>query len=245
VNLLFPSPTFHPHVGGAESLMDDLAATLAERGHAVTIVTGSGEPSGTPESRRGARVLRVRYPAGGLVARLDALRDEAVAFLPSTAGKIRVLPNAVDLAAIRAARPASAPRPHVFFAGRLEPVKNAALLIEAFARAAATVDAPDLIVAGTGSQQTMIADLAAACGVAGRVRFLGAIARERVYALMRGALCLVVPSLAEGQPLVVLIVRYTADPDARATLRAQIAARDLGAWDIRRVADRHLEVLVR
>src|SRR5258708_36675185 len=42
--------------------MDDLAGLLVERGHTVTIVTASGEPSTEPEKRRGARVLRVRYP---------------------------------------------------------------------------------------------------------------------------------------------------------------------------------------
>jgi len=62
VNLLFLSPTFHPDTGGAESLIDDLASVLVERGHEVTIITESGEPSSEPETRRGARVFRVPPP---------------------------------------------------------------------------------------------------------------------------------------------------------------------------------------
>jgi glycosyltransferase involved in cell wall biosynthesis len=293
VNLLIVSPTFHPDRGGAESLMDDLAGLLVERGHTVTIVTASGEPSTEPEKRRGARVLRVRYPhlpagrqplgalssliaaarmrrwyrrlllggaidavcigrveescryvlalrrvlrfrltvylhgaelrvlqrrwrrfrralrwaireADTVVAVSEELRGEAVGFAPAAAGKVRVIPNGVDVAAIRGQAPASWPRPYLLFAGRLERVKNAVFLIEAFAQAAAQVDPLDLVLAGSGSEERALTELVAARGLNGRVRFLGSVERDRVYALMKGALCLVVPSLAEGHPLVVL-----------------------------------------
>lgn len=293
MNLLIVSPTFDPHRGGAESLMDDLAALLIERSHTVTIVTASGEPSSEPEQRRGARVLRVRYPhrparrqllgtlswliaaarmrrwyrrllldgaidavcigrveescryvlalrrvrrfrltvylhgaelrvlqrrwrrfrralrwaireADTVVAVSEELRGEAIGFAPAAAGKVRVIPNGVDVAAIRAQAPASWPRPYLLFVGRLERVKNAAFLIEAFAQAAAQVDPLDLLLAGSGSEERALTELVAARGLNGRVHFLGSVERDRVYALMKGALYLVVPSLAEGHPLVVL-----------------------------------------
>jgi glycosyltransferase involved in cell wall biosynthesis len=365
------SPTFHPHRGGAESLADDLAGIFVERGHAVTVVTASGEPGSEPETRRGVRVLRVRYPrshrppfaapsvlAAGIrmrrwhrdvltagavdavcIARVDEscrdvlalrrrlgfrlsvylhggeirslqrdwrrfrdvlrwamreadvivavsedLRREAAGFAPETAGKIRLIPNGIDVAAVHAAAPVAWPRPYVLFAGRLEPVKNAAFLIAAFARAAAEVEALDLVLAGTGSEETGLAALVAARGLAGRVHFLGAVERERVYALMKGARCLAVPSLAEGHPLVVLeawaaglpvlagavkglrdlvhdgvgaqfpldddggalarlMVRFAGDDGAGAALRGRIAALDCRPFDIRTLADRHLEAI--
>lgn len=285
------SPTFHPHRGGAESLSDDLAARFVARGHAVTIVTASGEPSTAPETRHGARVLRVRFPpphrppfaalsvlAAGVrmrrwhrrlltdsaidavcIARVDescrdllalrrrlgfrltvylhgaelralqrqwrrfrhvlrwAMREanvvvavseelqrEAIGFAPEAAGKLRLIPNGIDVAAVRAQPPASWPRPYVLFAGRLEPVKNAAFLIEAFERAGQEAGPLDLIVAGTGSEERRLADLVAARGLNAHVHLLGGVERERIWALMKGAVCLVVPSLAEGHPLVVL-----------------------------------------
>jgi glycosyltransferase involved in cell wall biosynthesis len=291
VNLLLLSPTFHPHCGGAESLADDLARLLVERGHAVTVLTASGEPADDPETRWGAQVLRIRYPrphrppfaaplllaeglrmgrwhrrlltAGAIdavcIARVDEscryvlalhrrlgfrlslylhggeirslqrqwrrfrhvlrwamreadvivavsedLRCEAARFAPEVADRILLVPNGVDVAGVRAATPASWPRPYLLFAGRLEPVKNPAFLIEAFARASADVANLDLIIVGSGSEDRAIADLVEARGLGDRVHLLGGLPRERVYALMKGARCLVIPSLAEGHPLVVL-----------------------------------------
>ena len=291
MNLLVLSPTFHPHCGGAESLADDLARLLVERGHAVTILTASDEPVDAPEMRWGARVMRVRYPrphrppfaapsllaegrrmgrwhrqiltAGAIdavcIARVDEscryvlalhrqlgfrlslylhggeiralqrqwrrfrhvlrwamrqadvvvavsedLRREAARFAPEAADRILLVPNGVDVAGVRAAAAASWPRPYLLFAGRLEPVKNPAFLVEAYARARTEVANLDLILVGTGSEDRAIADLVAARGLGDRVHLLGALPRERVYALMKGALCLVIPSLAEGHPLVVL-----------------------------------------
>jgi len=71
------SPTFHPHRGGAESLAEDLAGLFVERGHTVTVLTASGEADGKPETRRGARVLRVRYPRPHLPAIGAARRPAA------------------------------------------------------------------------------------------------------------------------------------------------------------------------
>lgn len=285
------SPTFHPHRGGAESLAEDLAGLFVERGHAVTVLTASGEADGKPETRRGARVLRVRYPRPHLpplarpavlragarmqewhrrlltegavdavcVARIDEscryllalkralgfrltvylhggelralqrerwafrhvlrralraadavvavsenLHREAAIFEPGVAARLRLIPNGIDVAAVAAVAPAERARPYVLFAGRLERVKNPTLLVEAFARVAAALPALDLVLAGEGSQAPALADLVAARGLAGRVYLLGALEREPVYALMKSAECLVVPSLAEGHPLVVL-----------------------------------------
>jgi glycosyltransferase involved in cell wall biosynthesis len=62
----------------------------------------------------------------------------------------------------------------------------------------------DLVIAGTGSQMASLADRVARLGLVDRVRLLGDQSREQVFSLMKGARCLVVPSLAEAHPLVVL-----------------------------------------
>lgn len=286
------SPTFHPHHGGAESLADDLARLLVERGHGVTVLTATEAPSAAPEWRHGARVLRLSDPslrlsslsspgrllrhcriarrhhrllgegrfdavcltridesarhvlrerrrlgfhlsaylhggelrslqkqnrrfrrilrwtlreADAIVAVSGELRQEAIRFAPGAAGKIVLLPNGVDVAGVRRApAPQTAARPYALFAGRLERVKNPGFLIESFARIAATAPELDLVIAGTGSQATLLADQVSALGLVDRVRLLGDQPREQVFSLMKGACCLVVPSLAEAHPLVVL-----------------------------------------
>ena len=62
MNLLFLCPTFHPHKGGAESLFDDLAGLLVQRGHRVTVLAEVDGRSLPLDTRRGAQVLRIKYP---------------------------------------------------------------------------------------------------------------------------------------------------------------------------------------
>jgi glycosyltransferase involved in cell wall biosynthesis len=128
--------------------------------------------------RRFRRALRWAIrEADTVVAVSEELRGEAVGFAPAAAGKVRVIPNGVDVAAIRGQAPASWPRPYLLFAGRLERVKNAAFLIEAFAQAAAQVDPLDLVLAGSGSEERALTELVAARGLNGRVRLHGSVVR--------------------------------------------------------------------
>ena len=62
----------------------------------------------------------------------------------------------------------------------------------------------DLLLAGAGPEQAVLAGQARLAGITDRVHFLGARRRSEVWSLLRSARCLVVPSLAEGHPLVVL-----------------------------------------
>jgi glycosyltransferase involved in cell wall biosynthesis len=229
------------------------------------------------ESPRFRRALRAALAgADAVVAVSETLGREATAFAPAVAAKLHVLPNGVDVGAIRATPPAEHPRPYCLVAGRLAPVKNPALAIEAFARAKERLAGVDLVVAGDGPEAPALAALAASRGVAARVHLLGAVPRERVWALLRGARCAVVPSLAESHPVVVLeawaagapvvasdvkgirelvrdgesgVLFPSGDADRLAAIliaaaRAPLAVPgDADAFDIRRVAGRHLAVL--
>lgn len=157
-------------------------------------------------SRRFRHILRsTLIDADSIVAVSEELCNEAILFEPSVAGKIVLLPNGVDVAAIRhAPPPAVQARPYFLFAGRLERVKNPHLLIESFARMAWAAPALDLVFAGTGSEMASLVDRVTRLGLLHRVRLLGDQSREQVFSLMKGARCLVVPSLAEAHPLVVL-----------------------------------------
>ena len=105
------------------------------------------------------------------------------------AGGVHVehLPHFVEDPGFRPASPRQG-RPYVLFAGRLEPIKGAATLLEAFRR----YDGVDLVIAGTGSQEPRLRELARDLG---HVRFAGHVAPEELDELYRGAVAVVVPSV--------------------------------------------------
>lgn len=86
--------------------------------------------------------------------------------------------------------------------GRLHPVKNQALLIQAFARLPASSSPTALVLVGGGPLREELAGLALQEGVAGRVRFLGD--RSDVGRLLQGLDVFVLPSLTEGYSIALL-----------------------------------------
>ena len=95
----------------------------------------------------------------------------------------------------------------VLFAGRLDPIKDPVLALNAFAALVAG-GAPSrarLVVAGSGDLRDQLERRAADLGPSARVHFLGDIARARLADIMRAADVLLLTSHAEGGgPRVVL-----------------------------------------
>lgn len=90
----------------------------------------------------------------------------------------------------------------VMFAGRLQPMKNPRLLLQAFARVANP--AAHLLVAGDGDlRETMRQDIDA-LGLAGRVSMLGALAPQRLRDLLQVSDAFCLTSTYEGLPVAVL-----------------------------------------
>ncbi len=116
-------------------------------------------------------------------------------------GAFRPLNDPEQLAATRARYGLDAP--YFLYVGAIQPRKNLARLIEAFARAA-----PDdtlLVIAGRrGWLSEPIVRRAAELGLAHRVRFPGYVPDADLPALLGGALAFVFPSLYEGFGLPVL-----------------------------------------
>lgn len=139
----------------------------------------------------------------------QAVADFAVASGRLPRGKLVVIPNGVDTAAMREQVPADLaalglPPGHraAIVVGRLDPQKGLAPLLD---RLPAVLDrAPryHLLVVGDGRQAPELAQRAADLGLAGRVHFLGW--RNDVPALLKASDLLVLPSLWEGMPNVVL-----------------------------------------
>ena len=86
--------------------------------------------------------------------------------------------------------------------GRLEKVKDYETMLRAFAVALDTDVAQMLLIAGAGSQQRQLEELAEELGISDRVRFLGV--RGDISRLMQAADGFVLSSVFEGMPVVML-----------------------------------------
>jgi len=139
------------------------------------------------------------YPAADAVlAPSHAVARALAGAAGLAASAIRVLPNPVDVAAIRAAAaPVRYPGPgrRLVAAGRLVPQKGFDRLV----RAAAALGSDDrLTILGEGPERAALAALAASLGVADRVAMPGFLPLPWPH--LAGADALVVPSRWEGMP---------------------------------------------
>jgi glycosyltransferase involved in cell wall biosynthesis len=163
----------------------------------------------------------LRAPILSLLGRLvAALADVVVAPSRATAReleedygarRVTVIPNGVEPASPAAAAASSGapagfdpPGPVVLYAGRLRTRKAVAVLVQAFAAVAAKVPGATLVLAGDGEQRPSLERQASELGIAGRLRFLGALPRAEMAALYARADVFCLPSTYEGMPLAIL-----------------------------------------
>lgn len=138
--------------------------------------------------RRATRIACVSGATAAAVARVA----------PAAGERTRVTPSGVD-AAFRPVPVAPSTRRHILCVGQFAPYKNHPAVLDAFARIAAELPDLDLVyVQRQGSGSAALAPLAAALGVADRVRFVPPVGREALVALYAGAVALAHPSLMEG-----------------------------------------------
>jgi glycosyltransferase involved in cell wall biosynthesis len=123
---------------------------------------------------------------------------------------VRVIPTGVDVAAIHAL-PAVDPRPGhgwpagaivIASMGRLAVEKSVAVLVDAFALAAARDDRLRLLLIGGGPAEAMLRERSARSDLAGRVALTGRLSRLDGLALLRGSDVFAFASRTETQGLV-------------------------------------------
>lgn len=129
------------------------------------------------------------------------------------AGHIRVVYPGLDPAMARASEAAQQevrerhhlPGRFVLYVGTIQPRKNLARLVEAFARLPGDLAGVDLVLAGQiGWLAGEIIATVRRLGLEGRVHFPGYVAQADLPALLSAAECFVMPSLYEGFGLPVL-----------------------------------------
>jgi glycosyltransferase involved in cell wall biosynthesis len=172
-------------------------------------------PDAEPQ-RRAALVERATIDVGvrraaALICISEATRRDLVARVPSAAGRAVVAPLAADerfgapdalARAGQTARRLGIGRPYVLAAGTLEPRKNLARLLDAWAALPAGArDAHELVLVGPVGWE---ADAILARARGGGVRVTGYVSDDDLAALYAGATAFCYPSLYEGFGLPVL-----------------------------------------
>ncbi len=148
----------------------------------------------------GEKIARARF----VVAISHFCRSQLMLFSdPVHWGKIAIVHCGVD-PAVYGREPRGVFGKRVVFVGRLDPVKGAPLLIEAIARVLPTHPEARLTLVGDGPARAMAETKAAELGIAAAVTFAGFQSQGRVAALLEEADMLVLPSFAEGVPVVLM-----------------------------------------
>ncbi len=124
----------------------------------------------------------------------EAMKGQA-ASLGSDPAKISVISMGVDAAHVFTPglrRPG--PEKGLLFVGRLIPQKGMESLLRAMAKVVSTCPDAVLTIVGTGPQEEELRALSVTLGIAGNVRFHGAVPHERLPELYRDSALLVFPS---------------------------------------------------
>jgi glycosyltransferase involved in cell wall biosynthesis len=118
-------------------------------------------------------------------------------------GKLRIVHCGVTPADY-GTRPRGAFSGHLAFVGRLDAVKGVPLLLEAFATARARHPQARLTIAGDGPARARLEARTRALGLEGAVHFAGYLDEPAVARLLETSDMLVLPSFAEGLPVVLM-----------------------------------------
>jgi glycosyltransferase involved in cell wall biosynthesis len=148
----------------------------------------------------GEKIARARF----VVAISHFCRSQLMLFSdPAHWDKIAIVHCGVDPSAY-GQTPRDTFGKRMIFVGRLDPVKGALLLLEAFAKAQAIHPDARLTIVGDGAARAAAEARAATLGITTAVSFLGYRMQGEVAALLEQADMLVLPSFAEGVPVVLM-----------------------------------------
>ncbi len=169
--------------------------------HPVRLARGQSWKNSVPLVR-----LLYRF-ADGSFAVSPAVRDEVIEVAGLDPARVACIPNVLppvpplaDACPDPWLAPGRGGGPVFVSVGRLEPVKNLPLLLDAFAQIAEPIDAR-LLIAGCGSAEAELRTQIAAQGLGERVRLLGYVASPRPYLAAADAFVLASNEEGFGQVL--------------------------------------------
>jgi glycosyltransferase involved in cell wall biosynthesis len=136
--------------------------------------------------------------------------------------KVRIVPNGVDTVKFKPTLAVAAAkrqfgldtRPSVLFVGSLIPRKGLALLVEAAKRVVKAREDAQFVIAGKGPLKEQLTDKIKKAGLSCNFMFLGNIKEDELTALYNCADVFVLPSIQEGQGIVLLEAQACGKPIA-------------------------------
>jgi glycosyltransferase involved in cell wall biosynthesis len=188
-----------------------LQVSYVEELRAVRPLVAGGRVLGRPGGAE-MRFRRLKAPFQILLGLITA-RAADVVLAPSeaTAAELRrdyrveevgVIPNVTGALKVAPAGEAEGPPGYLLFVGRLRIRKGVEILLEALRGLRRKIPGAVLRIAGDGEHRGALERAAADLGSA--VTFLGTQSASQVRTLLHGAAALVIPSIYEGMPLVVV-----------------------------------------
>lgn len=197
----------HTHDWGV--FLDTMIAARLARVR-TRVHTVHGEYMAYPPGKWPARKKALRHwlerrvaPLGTIACVSDALRAHVGAEVGIADEAMVTIPNGIAVGPPPVRAPL-VPADTVRFitVGRLAPVKNVALLLDAFAQVVASHSNVSLRIVGDGPERARLEQQAAQLGISAQVDFAGF--RSDTDALLGAADAFVLPSLSEGIPMAVL-----------------------------------------
>ena len=211
----------HNHFVNSNCTVAMLAAAMAGIGYSFTLHGPADliDPAGW---RLDVKLARARFAACiSHYARSQAMLHTD----PACWDRLRIVRCGVLPARYAATTTADGARttgPDLLFVGRLAPVKGLRVLVEAFGRVLATHPSARLTLIGDGPDRATLEALAAPLG--GAVRFTGYLSQQAVADALAGCDLFVLPSFAEGVPVVLM--------EAMASARPVVATRITGVPEL-------------
>ncbi|MDP9344988.1 MAG: glycosyltransferase [Actinomycetota bacterium] len=198
----------HAHLNGTAPTVALLAVALANAGAPEHRWTWSLTVHGPSEfyDVSGERVAEKVRDADLVVAISDFARSQLMALVDEEHWqKIRIVHCGVDATVFS---PNSALRPgaplRVLTISRLAPTKGTAVLLQALALLRRRGVNAEAVVVGDGVRRAALEKLAERLGIAGQVRFVGAVGQDRIRDYYAAADVFCLPSFAEGVPVVLM-----------------------------------------
>lgn len=141
-------------------------------------------------------------------------RSQLMRLLPFAAwDKLHIVRCGIDPGAFApvTARPPGR-RANILCVGRLTPAKGQHLLVQAVAALVEAGRDVELTLVGDGPDRQSLSELAASRGIGGSVRMTGAVGLDKIHSYYEQADIFVLPSFAEGVPIVLMEAMCAAIP---------------------------------
>jgi glycosyltransferase involved in cell wall biosynthesis len=122
-----------------------------------------------------------------------------------TGSKTFMIPNGVAISSIKEIKPTKFNKENIiFFIGNLTKRKGVDVLIRSFCDVENSFSDSCLLIAGSGGEEEELKSLVQHLGLENKIKFLGFLKGNEKFSLMKSANILVLPSLWESLPIVVL-----------------------------------------